>query len=235
MTETPPIRRSTRTPQAETARQRAVRIAKRYWYWFLQLLCRQLAIPLFRYRCFHSVRMRFDGPALVLSNHQSNLDPVLVGMACHEPLHYLARKSLFGFAPFRWLIASLDAIPLDREGLGLEGIKETLRQLKAGRKVVLFPEGRRTGDGEIAPLKSGFCALARRGSAALLPVGIDGAYDAWPRRRMFPRLAQIHVCVGEPISIDQVAQISDEQLVELVTMRMTECHAAARRSLHKAP
>ena len=118
---------------------------------------------------------------LVVSNHQSHLDPPLVGVACPRRLNCLARETLFHFAPFRWLINSLDAIPIDREGLGLAGIKESLRRLKRGEMVTIFPEGTRTGDGEIGPFLPGFTALAVRGKAAILPVAIEGAFVAWPR------------------------------------------------------
>ena len=59
-----------------------------------------------------------EGGVLVVSNHQSHLDPPLVGLGCRRHMNYLARETLFGFAPFRWLIKSLNAIPIDREGLG---------------------------------------------------------------------------------------------------------------------
>ena len=78
---------------------------------------------------------------LVVSNHQSHLDPILVGLACDRRLNYVARDTLFGFAPFRWLIYSLDAIPIDREGIGLGGLKESIRRLRAGEMLLVFPEG----------------------------------------------------------------------------------------------
>ena len=71
-------------------------------------------------------------------------------------MNYLARESLFKFAPFRWLIRSLDAIPLDRDGIGIAGLKESLRRLKRGEMVLIFPEGRRTSDGKIASFRPGF-------------------------------------------------------------------------------
>ena len=207
-----------------------MRKARRLWYWFLQLFLRLFGICFFQYRCFHSDRMRIDGPVLIMSNHQSHLDSMLVGIACHEPLHYLARKTLFRFAPFGWLISSLDAIPLNRDGMGIDGIKETLRRLKVGAKVVLFPEGRRTSNGQVARLRPGFCSLARRGSVTLLPVGIAGAFDAWPRSQKLPRLGKIHVCIGKPIHSDEIARYDDRQLVELVESRIRDCHATAQNT-----
>jgi 1-acyl-sn-glycerol-3-phosphate acyltransferase len=169
---------------------------------------------------------------LVVSNHQSNFDPPLVGMGCGRRLNYLARESLFRFAPFRWLILSLDAIPIDREGLGLGGIKESLRRLKRGEMVAIFPEGTRTRDGEVGPFHAGFTALAVRAKAAILPVAIEGAFAAWPRGQTFPRLGTIHVHYGVPILPDELEGRDEQQLLAEVEHRVRQCHARLRQ--HRA-
>ena len=164
----------------------------------------------------------------MLSNHQSHLDPVLVGLSCDRRLNYLARDTLFGFAPFRWLILSLDAIPIDREGTGLGGLKETLRRLKRQEMVLMFPEGTRTRDGEVGRLKPGFCAVARRGKVALLPVAIDGAFNAWPRWRRFPLPAVMQLQMGPPVTPDEISKYTDDELVAEVERRIRQCHRTAR-------
>src|SRR5262245_28081751 len=130
-------------------------LPKRLWYDFLRVLCRMLGVVFFSIRCEDRHHIPASGGVLVVSNHQSHFDPVLVGLVCDRRLNYLARDTLFGFAPFRWLIASLDAIPIDREGLGMAGLKETLRRLKREEMVLIFPEGTRTRDGSVATLKPG--------------------------------------------------------------------------------
>lgn len=201
------------------------------WYAFMRFLCRCGVVPFFRYRAWgHQYEPR-SGPLLVCSNHQSHLDPVLIGVVLRRHPNYLARETLFRFAPFRWLIKSLNAIPIDREGFGMSGIKETLRRLKRGEAVVLFPEGTRTTDGEVAELKPGICAIARRGKAALLPVGIDGAFEAWPRRRLLPTTGTIHVHLGPPIEAEEVKRLSDDELLAELRRRIRACHAAARTSI----
>ncbi|MBI2823358.1 MAG: 1-acyl-sn-glycerol-3-phosphate acyltransferase [Planctomycetia bacterium] len=211
-----------------------VSLAKRLWYENLRVICRLAAAGFFHLRCTGRENQPRAGGALVLSNHQSHLDPVLVGMAFDRRMNYLARETLFDFAPFRWLIQSLDAIPIDRDGLGLSGLKETLRRLKHEELVLIFPEGTRTSNGEVAPLKPGFSALAKRARVPLLPVGIDGAFDAWPRRHPYPGLATIHLHIGEPIS-PQEAQAADErQLVAEVERRIRDCHEIARRGRRRA-
>jgi 1-acyl-sn-glycerol-3-phosphate acyltransferase len=169
------------------------------------------------------------GPVLVCSNHQSHFDPVLVGLCSDRRMNYLARDSLFRIPGFRQLIDYYDAIPIDREGTALAGLKETLRRLKRGEMVLIFPEGSRTYDGEIAPLKPGFLTLARRAQAAVLPVGIDGAFDVLPRHRCCPRVATICVTFGEPIAAADAACLTDEALLAEVERRMGFCHRQARR------
>ena len=201
------------------------------WYELLRAFLRLSVVLLFHYRASGRRNEPREGGLLVCSNHQSHFDPVLIGVATKRHLNYLARETLFGFFPFRWLIRSLNAIPIDREGFGLSGIKETLRRLKRGEAVVVFPEGTRTPDGEIAELKSGICAIARRGKAALLPVGLDGAYDAWPRWQKLPGRARIHVNVGPPISPEEVRGLSDDELIAELDRRMRACHRRARNAL----
>jgi 1-acyl-sn-glycerol-3-phosphate acyltransferase len=208
---------------------------KRIWYASIRVVSRMLFIALFRYRAFGREHLPAAGGALVLSNHQSHFDPVLVGMACDRRLNYLARQTLFRFFAFRWLIESLDAIPIDRDGLGIGGLKETLRRLRGGELVLIFPEGTRTSDGTVAPLKPGFSALAGRARVPLVPVAIDGAFDVWPRWRKFPRLVgRIHVHVGPPMLPEEMARYDDRQLVAEVERRIRACHAAARQSLARA-
>jgi 1-acyl-sn-glycerol-3-phosphate acyltransferase len=209
-------------------------LAKRLWYNFLRVLCRMLGVLLFAVRCEGRRHIPASGGVLVVSNHQSHFDPILVGLACNRRMNYLARETLFGFPPFRWLIHSLDAIPIDREGLGMAGLKETLRRLKREEMVLIFPEGTRTRDGRVAPLKPGFSVLVKRTGVPLLPVAIEGAFQAWPRWQMFPRLGVIQVQFGQPISPEEAARYDDRELVAVVQQRIEECHAlACRRRQHR--
>jgi len=203
-------------------------LAKRLWYGYLHVMCRLLAAGLCQIRCNGRENVPRSGAVLVLSNHQSLFDPVLVGLACDRRLNFLARDTLFRSKLFGWLIRSLDAVPIDREGLGLGGIKETLRRLKRDEMVLIFPEGRRTNDGNLARLKPGFCALARRGNSAVLPIAIDGAFDAWPRWRPLPRRACIHIEFGPAIRPEEFASMTDEALMAEIERRMQACLAAAR-------
>jgi 1-acyl-sn-glycerol-3-phosphate acyltransferase len=169
------------------------------------------------------------GPVLVVSNHQSHFDPPLVGSGCWRRMNYVARETLFHFGPLGWLIRSLDAIPIDRDGMGLSGIKESLRRLKRGEMVLIFPEGARSRDGEISHFRPGFTALAVRSKAAILPVAIEGAFAAWPRTQTLPSLGMnVHVLYGEPITPEEAARYDERQLAAEVERRVRQCQAILR-------
>jgi len=203
--------------------------SKRVWYGFLHVTCRFTAALVFRSRVTGREHEPKSGGVLVLSNHQSHLDPVLIGLACQRRLNYLARKSLFKFPPFRWLIDSLDAIPIDREGSGFGGLKETLRRLKDGEMVLIFPEGTRTPNGELSEFKPGFCALAKRAGVPLLPVAMDGAFNSWPKKRNFPLPDMIHIRFGPPIMPDEIPKFqTDAELLAEVEQRIRTLHEQVR-------
>ncbi len=210
-------------------------LPKRVWYGFWHVFFRLFGVLIFRVRVRGRERVPKTGGALVLSNHQSHLDPIIMGVAADRRMNYLARQTLFRFAPFGLLIRSFDAIPLDREGLGLSGLKETMNRLKRGEMVLIFPEGTRTCDGEVGPFKSGFCTLARRVKVPLVIAAFDGAFDAFPRSTMFPRPARIHIEFGQTISAEEVSRFSsDDELVAEVRRRIVECHDHVRQSRARA-
>jgi 1-acyl-sn-glycerol-3-phosphate acyltransferase len=203
-------------------------LAQRLGYDGLRVLARMAAVGLFRLRVEGRENWPATGGGLVCANHQSYFDPPLVGLTCPRRMNYLARDSLLRIPGLKQLILFLDAIPIDREGGGLAGLKETLRRLKAEELVLIFPEGTRTRDGEVAPLKPGFIAVARRSGAPLVPVALDGAFQAWPRTARLPRLTRLAVVIGPPIPSTEVEIFSDDELLAELEQRMLTCHWRAR-------
>lgn len=193
---------------------------RRLFYRWLRLVARMSASLLFSFRSEGQHHLNFDGGAMILSTHQSMLDPVLVGLVSNRRLNYLARKTLFHNPLFGFLIKTLDAIELDRDRGGLSGLKEMLRRLKQGEFVLMFPEGTRTLDGKIGPLKPGFIPIARRSEVPLVPVAIVGAYDCLPRGSKLPTRRPIAVVFGEPIPFSLYSQWDDSQLMEELKTRL---------------
>jgi 1-acyl-sn-glycerol-3-phosphate acyltransferase len=195
-------------------------LLRRLWYDSCKTLVQFTLISAFRIRYSGVENIPLRGAALVVCNHQSHLDPPLVGAGSPRRLSYLARESLFRFRLLAWLMRSLNGIPIDREGSGMAGMKETLRRLKRGEAVVIFPEGTRSPDGQIGPFRQGFAALALRSKAAIVPATLEGAFDAWPRYRDYPLPRTIHVHYGRPIPPDELSGRSEAEMVAEVQARV---------------
>lgn len=208
-------------------------LPKRLWYDALRIFCRIYASAVLKIRCDGRENIPTSGGALVVANHQSQLDPLLFGMAFDGRLNYLARQSLFRFTLFRWLIQSLDAIPIDRDGTGLGGLKETLKRLKRGEMVLIFPEGTRTEDGEIGPLKPGFLSVAKRSGVPLLPIVVEGAYESWPKGQAVPLPKVIQVEIGQAITPEEIQRLSEQEIMAKLDQRLRACHQLAREKRNR--
>ena len=141
-----------------------------------------------------------EGPVLVASNHQSFLDPPLIGNLYETEMVFLARKTLFvGF--FKWLYPQWNAIPVDQDRPDMSSLKTIIRRLKEGHRVLVFPEGARTLDGEIGEAAPGIGLIAAKSGAVIQPVRISGAREALPRGSARIRFARITVSVGPAIRL----------------------------------
>jgi len=192
----------------------------RMWYRFWQRASQVVFSAFFNIRVLGREHISATGPVLLLSNHQSYLDPVLCGLGLSRELDYVARDSLFRNRFFGRYIRSLNAFPIQRGQADIAAIKTVLKRLKQGRAIVLFPEATRTRDGRIRPIKSGFELIARRGKAPVIPVVVDGAFEAWPRQRVWPCPARIYVMFGQPITPDEMRQMGRAELVETLNSRL---------------
>ena len=170
------------------------------WYRLIQTLLQGLFLVLFRVRVMWRGNVPAQGGVLLISNHQSFLDPILVGLALPRLVSYMARQSLFR----RWLpaklLASVGTFPVRRGRGDIGAIREAITRLEQGSPLLVFPEGTRTYDGALAAFRDGFAMIARRAGVPIVPVAIEGEYVAWPRGRKMFRCRTIRVGFGRPIT-----------------------------------
>lgn len=171
-----------------------------------------------------------SGGAILVSNHLSYLDVFVLGIPVPRPLNYVARSTLF-FFPLGRLIRSVGGFPIQREGMGASGLKETIRRLRNGGIVILFPEGTRSPDGRLGAIKPGIAVLATRAKTPLIPAGVAGTFEAWPRHRALPRPHPIRIEYGPPIMPEELSGMTPEQITTLIRDRIDACRRRARRGL----
>lgn len=189
---------------------------------------------LYRFRVIGRSRIPERGAVLIVCNHVSFLDPMVVGSGMKDrQFSPVARESLFRFKPFGWLLRSYGCIPIRREGGDAAAMRAALAELEAGRCVVVFPEGTRSTDGSMQPFRRGVLLLLKRAKASVLPMGVAGTYEIWPKGRSRPRLfGRVVLSVGEPVPSEELlAMPADETLATLERLVSAEVEraAAARR------
>jgi 1-acyl-sn-glycerol-3-phosphate acyltransferase len=169
---------------------------------YLQIIARIFTTLLFQLKTYGRENVPRSGGVLLVANHQSYLDPVLVGVHLYRPISYLAKSELFENRYFSWFVRTLNAFPV-RQGEGdIGAVKEVIRRLEQGYAVNIFPEGSRTEDGEIAPLEKGVALIVRRAGVPVVPVAIDGSYAAWPKSERIFHANQIRLKYGKPMYFD---------------------------------
>ena len=204
---------------------------RKFIYNFLRLVARILTTLWFRLRVEGRQHLPKTGAAMFLSTHQSAMDPVLVGLACNRSMNYLARHTLFRNPAFTYLIKVLNAIEIDRERGGLAGLREMLSRLKRGEIVMLFPEGTRTNDGSIGPLKPGFLPIAKRSEVPLIPVAIVGAYECNPKGSKWLVPKPISVVFGKPILAEEYGKWSDPEIMEYLARVLADLHQQGKNRI----
>ena len=192
----------------------------------LQFVLRWCFTLLLGYRARGFERLPDAGGALLVANHQSNFDPLFVGLPLQRPVSYMARSTLFPIPFIGWVLRRTYVVPIDREAARAGSIRELVARLEHGFLVGIFPEGTRTHDGELGEFKPGFIALVRRSRLPIIAVGIAGAYEAYPRGHL-PRPGRVRVVFSRPWQPEEYAEYCERgreaELVAAMRQRVQDC------------
>jgi 1-acyl-sn-glycerol-3-phosphate acyltransferase len=184
-------------------------------FWkFAQLIAQILTRLLFNLKVLGRQHIPKHGGALIVSNHSSNVDPVVIAAFLQRPLNFVAKSELFENPFAGWILRRLNAFPL-RQGKGdIGALRETIHRLKEGHMLNIFPEGSRSPDGKIQKFEKGVALIVRRAKVPVVPAVIVGSYDAWPMQRPMWRVAPIRVKFGPPLNLDGLK--SDDEIVAVI-------------------
>lgn len=140
-----------------------------------------------------------SGGLIVVSNHTSLLDPVLVAVAITRPVSYMAKEELFHPSVLGWLFRKLNAFPVNRSRVDRSTIRQGIHVLHSGRILALFPEGTRSQDGTLQQARLGAAMFARKTGVPVLPLGITGSVNALKRGSWLIKPTKIKIRIGKPL------------------------------------
>ncbi len=143
-----------------------------------------------------------QGGVLLVSNHQSYLDIPAIAVAAPRHVAFVARATLARSRILAFLLRASGSVLVRPNTPDRAALEAMIAHLRAGDCVSVFPEGTRTSDGRLGRFRGGALLAARRAGALLVPLGIQGAFDAWPRDARLPAPRAITLRFGPAIPAD---------------------------------
>lgn len=187
----------------------------------IEIIASIIARLLYRVRFSGGEHIPAKGGVLMIANHLSYVDPVLLQLICPRPIRFMGYKGLRAHRFFDWVFRYSGAIEIDSDKPA-EGMRQALRALEAGEMVVVFPEGHISRTGQLMGLKRGFEVLARRANVPVVPAFIDGIWGSvfsssgntylWKSPRLMP--TDIFIAIG-PAMTPEAATLAHARKVLL--------------------
>lgn len=155
-----------------------------------------------------------EGACLLCSNHISNRDPFYLAVKVrHRYIHFMAKVELFRFKPLALFMRGLMAFPVDRGHSDLAAVRTSLKLLKEGHILGVFPQGTRSRDNRRTPMLNGVSMIALRARQPVIPVYIGGPYRPFHR---------IPVRFGPPVDLSDFGGRMDSETLSAATRRIED-------------
>jgi 1-acyl-sn-glycerol-3-phosphate acyltransferase len=184
-------------------------------------LCNLVGKVAFDFKVYGRENFIEDGAAILASNHQSYLDPPCIGMACRNEIYFLTRKTLLERPLIGPLLKGLNTVPVDRDRGDVSSVKAIIRLLRTGCRVIIFPEGTRSSDGQLQPARAGLGMIIAKTLAPVVPVRIFGSFEALPRAGGL-KPGPISVVVGKSIRFTEDDLKGDREVYQILSNRVME-------------
>lgn len=156
------------------------------------------------------------GGVVLCPNHISNYDPLAVATHMKRQVHFLAKAELYKNFIVRKVLLAVGTIPVDRGKVSLETLKESLRVLKNGEILGIFPEGTRVKNGERKKPMEGFVVFALKTKSPILPVHIEGEYKFRGKINIkFGKPIELNEYYGKKVKPEEMSKIS-EKIMDIV-------------------
>jgi 1-acyl-sn-glycerol-3-phosphate acyltransferase len=205
------------------------------WLWARLVL----ASALVRLRREGADRIPGERPVVFMANHESWLDLPALGASIPVQVRFVAKRWLFSVPFFGWAISSMGFIPVDRphRRTATRSFEKAATRIRAGRSLLIHPEGTRTSTDSLLPFQRGGFLIALKSGVPIVPVGIEGARGCLPRHGYLLRPGTITVRFGDPILTAGRGVTARGELMDSVRTaieRLRRDHVAARRIFDRA-
>jgi 1-acyl-sn-glycerol-3-phosphate acyltransferase len=161
-----------------------------------------------------------NGPLLVVSNHLSVSDPVLLGVGLSRRITFMAKEELFRNWFTSYFVHSFGAFPVYRGRTNRDALRQADQVLRQGKVLAMFPEGKRSRVGSMQVALPGSALIAWHNKATILPIGITGTEKIKGLGWIWSR-PKISFVVGQPFELpDYGKALKKEQLNEYTDIIM---------------
>jgi len=216
--------------------------------WMLYAVQRLYCGMVFRWRSDGRCPFPEEGPALIIANHRSPIDPMMVWMNHHlggktrriRVINFMMAKEYYEMPMLHWMFRSLRSISVERDGRDMRPVREALRRLNKGELVGVFPEGRLNLGTGLLEGNPGVAWLALKAKVAVYPVFIHNAPQGEHMSDPFYTLSRVRVSYGNAIDLSQFHSQSTSrellnEITELLMQRLAETGGLDSNDIHIKP
>lgn len=230
-------RKQQRRIRRDRRRERRRVHANPYIHRFLRFVTRQILLSVFYVETvgFELVNRR-TGPFIIMGNHSSVIDPLIVGVFVNKPIHYVVSDSQFRSRVLGWVLNLVGSIPKTKAMSDLDTVKKIVAVKSSGGVIGIFPEGQSSWDGHSLPIMRATDKLVKSLKIPVYIARIEGAYLAWPRwarrfRRGPVRITFHRLFDGSDLKKLSVSQVR-ERLEDALTVNVFSFQEQARFTYH---
>jgi long-chain acyl-CoA synthetase len=194
-------------------------VVESFWY-FVSRVFQIVARDRFQLKVSGLEKIPKEGTYILSSNHQSYLDPVILGSVVPREvfvnLFAVGTSEIFGAGIMKKVAQAVRVVVVDPDANLVPAMRAGAFGLRHGKSLILYPEGERSIDGTPRTFKKGAAILSMHLQVPIVPIAIDGFHDAWPRGKRFQKFAPLKMKFGDPIYPPPEAQASEEAYARLI-------------------
>lgn len=191
-------------------------------YKLLQPFAKAIAWLFFRPKIVGAENIPTKEGVLVVSNHPTYLDPILLAIYAPRPFSFVAKRPLFYLPIVRTFLWLTDCIPVEQDAPDRRALRLSIQKLREGDALVIFPEGTRSDHGKMRPFQLGPAMIAAEAQVPIVPCGLAGIYEAWRMEAPIPKPAPVAIVFGKPFMPKLLPDAPKRESLLYITERMRE-------------